>query len=124
MPTALARYAVKTIDTSVDFSTSEVNTGVKWIDGKTIYRKVIDVGPLPNSGTEDTPHGIANLDSVISAAGFCDNGSGNYRPIGYVPDLSNSGISIQIAGSYVRIKTSISYTTYSGFVILEYTKTT
>lgn len=33
----------------VDYSTSEVDTGIKWIDGKTIYRKVIN-GTISEAG--------------------------------------------------------------------------
>lgn len=53
------------------YSTEETETGMYWIDGKPIYRKVIDVGWGPN-GTTSTPasitvpHNISNLDEVIS----------------------------------------------------------
>ena len=34
---------------SLSYSTNEVKTGGKWIDGKPIYRKVVDFGALPNA---------------------------------------------------------------------------
>lgn len=36
------------IPQAVDYSTNEVNTGVKWIDGKDIYQKTIDIGSIQN----------------------------------------------------------------------------
>ena len=35
------------------YSTTEINTGMKWIDGKPIYRKVVDFGSLPNNTYKD-----------------------------------------------------------------------
>lgn len=41
------------------YSTSEYDTGKKWVDGKTpIYRKTFSVSQLPNNTTETFPHGL------------------------------------------------------------------
>lgn len=37
----------------IDYSTSEQNTGRKWIDGKDIYQITIDFGALPNTASKD-----------------------------------------------------------------------
>ena len=37
----------------MDYSTNEVNTGAKWIDGSAIYKKTINTGALPNNGSKD-----------------------------------------------------------------------
>ena len=53
------------IDDEVDhnhYSTDEVETGMYWIDGKPIYRKVINCGALPNNAAKDTAHNIQNLE--------------------------------------------------------------
>lgn len=48
----------------VDYSTSEVDTGVKWIDGKTIYRKVIN-GTISKAGdTSITVEGASEITSI------------------------------------------------------------
>ena len=39
--------------TPIDYSTSEQNTGRKWIDGKDIYQITIDFGALPNTASKD-----------------------------------------------------------------------
>lgn len=44
-----ARTRIETIEGKVDknftYSTEEIDTGEKWIDGKPIYRKVININP-------------------------------------------------------------------------------
>lgn len=48
----------------VDYSTSEVDTGIKWIDGKTIYRKVIN-GTISKAGdTSITVEGASEITSI------------------------------------------------------------
>lgn len=49
----------------VDFSTDEVDTGIKWIDGKTIYRKVLSGNSVPADGTTL----ISGVDHVVNAYG-------------------------------------------------------
>ena len=44
------------------YSSTEVNTGKKWVDGKTIYRKCFEITPSSGGGTY--PTGITNLDKV------------------------------------------------------------
>ena len=57
------------IDSKSDYSTSEIDTGKKWIDGKTIYRKVIDTGatvPDEDQTDKNVAHGITNLGTIVS----------------------------------------------------------
>lgn len=50
----------------VDYSTSEVDTGIKWIDGKTIYRKVIN-GTISEAGdTSITVEGASEITSITT----------------------------------------------------------
>ena len=74
------------------YYTSEQKVG-KWIDGKTIYRKVIQIQNV-NKGTTNIDVSDLNIDEVISMTGirscvsssktydfsmpFTDNGSGGY----------------------------------------------
>lgn len=53
-----------------NYSTSEQDTGFTWIDGKTIYKKTISIGSLPNNSQTATNHNISNLGSVINAEMF------------------------------------------------------
>ncbi|QJU09927.1 hypothetical protein FBF26_01440 [Candidatus Saccharibacteria bacterium oral taxon 488] len=58
-----------------DRSTSEVDTGMRWIDGRTIYQKTFSMGGLKVSGKTTKPHGINNLDMVINIRGIAKEDS-------------------------------------------------
>ena len=53
-----------------EYSTTEVKTNKVWIDGRPIYRKVVDTGALPNSTTKTVAHGLTNVREVVSIAGI------------------------------------------------------
>lgn len=48
-----------------NYTTNEINTGKLWIDGKPIYRKVIEYSTQPASGNNTFNHGILNVDKFI-----------------------------------------------------------
>lgn len=58
----------------VDYSTTEQNTGQKWIDGKDIYFKVVSLGNLPNNGVKNVSAGILGA-SVIKLEGYYNTGT-------------------------------------------------
>ena len=71
------------VGTHEDYGTSEVDTGRKWIDGKTIYSKTIDYGALPNSSSKSVSHGISTIDTVAAAVGVADNTQGTRLVLPY-----------------------------------------
>ncbi|MFZ5351799.1 MAG: siphovirus ReqiPepy6 Gp37-like family protein [Bacillota bacterium] len=115
--------AVKMASSFTDYSTTEQNTGRLWIDGKTIYRKEINLGSLPNAIPGSVAHGIANLNTVVSLTGFATNGT-VFLPL---PLARYNNFASQI-GLYAD-KTNIvvepgnDRTAFTGYVIMEYTKT-
>ncbi len=48
-------------------------TGRRWLNGREIYRKVINTGALPNATSTSVAHGITRLAVVVSARGFAFN---------------------------------------------------
>lgn len=48
------------------YSTSEINTGKKWKDGKDIYRKVIELSNIPVSTTEYS-YNVENINKIVNA---------------------------------------------------------
>lgn len=50
----------------IDYSTTEQDTGIKWIDGKTIYQKTIDLSSFTFSSAWTTFYTDANIDYLIS----------------------------------------------------------
>lgn len=109
---------LKTIIKS-SYSTSEVDTGVKWVDGKSIYKKTINFGGLPNNTTKVVAHGVTGISNVIDFNGISYNGT-VYIPIQYP---STSLIFTYVNATNVEITTTSNRTTYTvTYVTIWYTK--
>lgn len=107
------------VDSSNSYSTNEVKTGGKWIDGKPIYRKVVDVGTLPDTTSKNVPHNIQNLDKVLEAKLVA---SDNISSI--VCSFGGKELEIYVNRETIFIVSGNNFTGYSGYAIIEYTKTT
>lgn len=105
-----------------DYSTTETNTGKKWIDGKPIYRIVIEETGL----TTDTEYiksfsnyGISNVNSstIVKLEGY------EYSDTLFLPMSEYSGFTNYL---YISSSTDIKFKpgfTTSVRIIMEYTKT-
>ncbi len=118
-------FTVNGIPRPNGYSTAEQMTGETWIDGKPIYRKVIQVGDVPqNSQPAFYNHGIASFSRIISCKGFA--GTTQTLPVFYTdPTLnSNFGVSISAFGTtQIRVYTgAIVGTLLDVKIILEYIK--
>ena len=121
--TAVNKEAMKEIAKEV-YSTEEQIVGT-WIDGKPIYRKVIDCGALPNSTLKQVPHGISDIDAIVSFNGVTFAKNKTATPIPYVYTDSINTVSLFLEGTNVCIQTFGDKTSYiNTYVTLEYTKTT
>lgn len=106
------------------YSTEETATGMYWIDGKPIYRKVIDFGALPNNAHKDVNHGISNLGTVVNLYGMA-NQTNNHVPIPYVsPVTLDDQIQLGANDTFIRIRADNDKSAFTGIVVMEYTKTT
>lgn len=108
-----------------DYSTTEIDTGKKWIDGSIIYRKVISVNNQRVASDETIPHGISNMGTLISIKGTFYDGS-VYREYPTVnvsaePQLLNCGANSTSITFYGNVSWGASATRTHTFV-LEYTK--
>ena len=115
--------ATKISSAFTDYSMTEQNTGRLWIDGKVIYRKVVNLGSLPNATPGNVAHGIANLSTVVSLSGFATNGT-NFLPLP-LARYNNfaSQIGLYVDKTNVVVEPGIDRTDYTGYVVIEYTKT-
>lgn len=109
------------------YSTSEVNTGKIWIDGKPIYRKVLEFTNV-STGVTQKNHGISNFDKLINYSGYYYNSTWGYNPIPAVTSDNISGYGIGIGDFksttfYFNIG-SLRSSTNEIKLIVEYTKTT
>ena len=117
------------------YSTNEMVIG-KWVDGKPLYRKVIDLGVLPNASTINIPHNIDNLDRIISMRGMAKSPNQNLLlpfPYSTGNDGFNSDGTVKVNSVPINIYEQqgniVVYTlsdrsNMTGYVILEYIKTT
>ena len=120
-------------NTNIDkYSTNEIKIG-KWINGKPIYRKIINFG----SGdlNNDKAHGISNIETIVNAGGIAHHTYG-WKPLNafYIANSVIEGFfSIAlygVDGTNLQIRAGEWYTnggttiSNDSFVFLEYTKTT
>ena len=106
-----------------DYSTTEQNTGRLWIDGKTIYRKHVNLGSLTNATPKSVAHGISNLSTVVSLTGFATNGTVFLPlPLARYNNFA-SQIGLYMDTTNVVVEPGNDRTTYTGYVVIEYTKT-
>ncbi len=96
------------------YSTDERIIG-KWIDGKTLYRKVI-TGTLVD-GDLDVDLTSLNIYEIIKVEGFC----GNQRPLNFY--LSGYYVSTRFNDGHMLIFASTPYANHNYKMILDYTKT-
>lgn len=101
-------------------STAEQKIGT-WIDGKTIYRKVIDLGNLPNNTTKTVNTNIVGGLKVISLRGIA---IGNYSfPLPFVVENYISMYAGNEASNII-INAIGDRSNFIGYAIIEYTKAT
>lgn len=112
------------IDNSIGYSTTETAIGT-WIDGRTIYRKVIDVGTFPNANYKNVPHGISNLALVIHLCIASTSGTSFYEAnmTGTSSIFSGGTVVVRATDTNIQVATSIDFSAHSGYAIIEYIKT-
>lgn len=98
------------------YSTTEMLTGGKWIDGKPIYRKVLKTTAQLNGNTWGwgglTSNTFADVDTLISCIGsIIENGTNSYSICCYAR---------KTAGFYLQATSAPA----NSYFIVEYTKTT
>ena len=110
---------------SLVYSQNEIDTGKIWIDGKKIYRKVINCGALLDKEEKNIPHNIKDYDIFLSIRGIAI-----YRKAKSFISLpfaatGDESIKITVLGENIVIGTYIVRNYFKeSYAILEYTKTT
>lgn len=114
---------INSLDDRDNYSTTEQVIGT-WIDGKPIYRKVIECGALPDTSNKDVAHNIQNFGETISCRGMAVRTS-DERAL-TIPDSTPSAeIVCGATNTNVYITTHNDRSSFDdSFLILEYTKTT
>ena len=111
---------------SLSYSTEEVKTGGTWIDGKPIYRKVIDCGALPSITSKNVVTGLDfTVCNVVKMEGFAKNvRTSDSTDIINIP-YSNEVLLSTTKTGHLSVYASKDFSNFSqSYVTLEYTKTT
>ena len=108
------------------YSTDEVKTNKVWIDGKPIYRRVYNVGTMPNSGAKNINAGITNFGTCVNIFGGATNGDNCITLPFIAPEVHNNSITLLYSKNRNQIElwSGTDRSEYSGYVTIEYTKTT
>ena len=124
-------YAMTTQELTKDmyYSTTELDTGKYWIDGKKIYRKVF-TGTLPaGAGDYGFYHSISNLGQVIHFEGMTapdNNGAMRQMDFCYY-NSADWDCCLYIDATRILVQKGSSYASYHGnrayYITVEYTKT-
>lgn len=106
------------------YSTNEVKTNKIWIDGKPIYRKVIDNVSITTGVGNSVASGITNMDILVKLEGNLKY-TGNNQWI-TIPSYYSSSIFITANYDYTQNKIfwDCGFFTGTGYFVVEYTKTT
>ena len=108
----------------INYSTTEQDTGLKWVDGKEIYQITLDIDSA-SSGDNSINHGISNVAHIVNAYGIMFTKSGVSIPVPNGDPQSQWILKIYNCGA-----TSFGLTVGSGlvsdlshiYVTLQYTK--
>ena len=113
------------IDESESFSSTEKVIG-KWIDGKPLYRSVVNTGALPNNTTKTIPHGISNIKKITFLHGIGHNLiTDGYIPLPYASVTASQTLMIYASVENIYFLTQADLSNYTeSYMIVEYTKTT
>ena len=111
------------IDTDI-YSTTETLTNKVWIDGKPIYRTVIQFSLTSNNYASDWVHNIPNIDKVLPSThyGYISSSGMLYGP--FVDGQYKIMMLFSPTKIYTRCSSNYGDSANTCYVALEYTKTT
>lgn len=118
------------------YSTTEMKTGQQWIDGKEIYRKVIDTGALPNATTKNVAHGIVGMTKILGIRGMASDGTTQHtlpRAEGALQAVDEGGVAtytitadcveLAVTATNIVLKTVTNLSAFTAsHVVVEYVK--
>lgn len=107
----------------MDYSTNEVNTGAKWIDGSAIYKKTINFGALPSSGSKNMAHSIANFSTLVDIkAMLYDTVSLRYKPLNLPQGNNTDWVVVEVNDTNVYAYVGSDFSNTTAYITLYYTK--
>lgn len=84
-----------------------------------VFRKIVNLGSLPNTGTISIPHGVTGIVELTRIYGAATM-SGSYIPMPYFG--VGNGIELQMDATNIIVTTYSNRSTYTGLAVMEYLK--
>lgn len=106
----------------LDYSTTEINTGAKWVDGSAIYKKTVNFGALPNNTTKTVAHNISNPDRIIKVEQSITNGATGALVLSSGNQSGIDEFNLYVTGTNIGIWCSTDRTASNAYITLYYTK--
>jgi len=114
--TGIADDSILARHMGINYSTTEQDTGKKWIDGKTIYSRVVTGVTMTIGATVNNAHGIS-IDTPISFFGISDGSSTTFptyfSPTTFIQGRLNDTNITTVLGSGVGSTTAKCFITYT-----------
>ena len=104
----------------MDYSTTEMRTAAKWIDGKQIYRRVFVAENVGSSTQHIFADAIEGLETVAFMAGMFANANGQFQ-LPYVTTGAWTHIAVRADGK-VQFDSSDDFSIAKLVVVVDYTK--
>ena len=102
-----------------NYSTSEVDTGFTWIDGKKIYKKTLNFGALPNNTVKAVAHGVTGMTWLIDIEGSSYDGAARIA----IPYATTSPVWAYGDQTNITVATTSNRTNFSTtYITIKYTK--
>jgi hypothetical protein len=90
-----------------DYSTSETDTGCRWIDGRKIYKKTLECQNVI-VGEKDYNHGVSDMGLVIKYEGFCKINNTTTLQVPTIATSTNNSVSVWTTTStYIKVFSTI-----------------
>ena len=105
-----------------NFSSEETIAG-KWVDGKTIYKKTISYGNLPNNSTKRVAHGISKLDRIVKVEQSVTNAPWDEKGAVVLSSTSAAPFNFYLSNTEVVVITKDDRSQATAYFTLYYTKT-
>lgn len=98
-----------------------------WIDGKTIYKKTIDFGNLPNNTWKTVNHNIIGMSQVIKIEGAVyksDSSNNEYYPLPLMFRGADSSYNVQMTvnDTGIAMSSTTDRSMFTAYVTVYYTK--
>lgn len=107
----------------MDYSTSEVSTGAKWIDGSMIYKKTVNFGALPNASSKTVAHSISNLGRFIKVETVVRNNTSSATHMADATFYNGTNLEeFYATDTQIQCLTQGDRSAFSAYVTLYYTK--